>query len=104
MKLSINKTELQNALAVVSKGASSRSTLPVLSGVLVEARGDALTLQTTDLELSIQYPAPALVEEEGRAVVPAKLFSYIVKKPATARRSASRRSTPTISRDFPMWT
>lgn len=79
MKLSINKTELQNALAVVSKGASSRSTLPVLSGVLVEARGDALTLQTTDLELSIQYTAPALVEEEGRAVVPAKLFSDIVK-------------------------
>lgn len=79
MKLSINKTELQNALAVVSKGASSRSTLPVLSGVLLEARGDELTLQTTDLELSIQYTSSALVEEEGKAVVPAKLFSDIVK-------------------------
>lgn len=79
MKLSINKTELQNALSTVLKGASSRSTLPVLAGVLLEARGDMLTLQTTDLELSIQYTVAALIEEEGRAVVPAKLLSDIVK-------------------------
>ena len=79
MKLSINKTELQNALSVVLKGASSRSTLPILSGVLLDVHGDTLTLQTTDLELSIQYTVAALVEEEGRAVVPAKLFSGIVK-------------------------
>lgn len=79
MKLSINKTELQNALSVVLKGASSRSTLPILSGVLLEASGDTLTLQTTDLELSIQYTVAALIEEEGRAVVPAKLLSDIVK-------------------------
>lgn len=79
MKLSINKTELQNALSVVSKGASSRSTLPILSGVLLEAHGDVVTLQATDLELSIQYTVAALIEEEGRAVVPAKLLSDIVK-------------------------
>lgn len=79
MKLSINKTELQNALSVVLKAASSRSTLPILSGVLLEARDDMLTLQTTDLELSIQYSTSALIEEEGRAVVPAKLLSDIVK-------------------------
>lgn len=79
VKLSINKTELQNALSVVLKGASSRSTLSILSGVLLEAADDTLTLQTTDLELSIQYAVPALVEEEGRAVLPAKLFSDMVK-------------------------
>lgn len=84
MKLSINKTELQNALSVVLKGASSRSTLPILSGVLMEAKGDSLTLQTTDLELSIQYTVAALIEEEGRAVVPAKLLSDIVKNLADA--------------------
>lgn len=79
MKLSINKTELQNALSIVQKGASSRSTLPVLSGILLEAVGDTVTFQTTDLELSIQYSTSALVEEEGRAVIPAKLFVDIVK-------------------------
>ena len=79
MKFSINRTELQNAISIVLKGVSTRSTLPVLSGILVEAAGDKITLHTTDLELSIQYSAPALVEEAGRAVLPGKLFSEIVK-------------------------
>ncbi len=79
MKFSINRTELQNAISIVLKGVSTRSTLPVLSGILLEAHGDKLTLQATDLELSIQYSVAALVEEEGKAVVPGKLFSDIVK-------------------------
>jgi len=79
MRFSINRVELQNAISVVLKGVSTRSTLPVLSGILITAEGDKINLQTTDLEVSIQYSAPALVEEEGRAVVPGKLFSEIVK-------------------------
>lgn len=79
MKFSINRGELQNAISVVLKGVSTRSTLPVLSGILISAEGDKIKLQTTDLEVSIQYSVAALVEEEGRTVVPGKLFSEIVK-------------------------
>lgn len=79
MKFSINQSELQNALAVVLKGVATRSTLPILSGICLEAKDDSLTLQTTDLELSIQYTVAALIEEPGKAVVPGKLFSDIVK-------------------------
>ena len=79
MKFSINRTELANALSIVLKGVSTRSTLPVLSGILIEAAGDKIILQATDLELSIQYSVASLVEEEGRTVVPGKLFSEIVK-------------------------
>lgn len=79
MRFSINRVELQNAISVVLKGVSTRSTLPVLSGILITAEGDKINLQTTDLEVSIQYSVAALVEEEGRAVVPGKLFSEIVK-------------------------
>ena len=79
MKFSINQSELQNALAVVMKGVSTRSTLPILSGVYIQAHNDSLTMQTTDLELSIQYTVDALVEEEGATVVPGKLFAEIVK-------------------------
>lgn len=79
MKFSINTSELQNALSVVQKGVSNRSTLPVLSGILVDARQDHILLQATDLELSVQYSAPALVEEEGKTVVPGKLFTDIIK-------------------------
>lgn len=79
MKLSINQSELLNALSIVQKGISTRSTLPVLSGVFVEARGDEVSFQTTDLELSIQYTCAALVEEEGATVFPGKLIVDIVK-------------------------
>lgn len=79
MKFSINQSELQGAISIVSKGLSTRSTLPILSGIYLEARGDSLLMQTTDLELSVQYVVSALVEEEGRAVVPGKLFESIVK-------------------------
>ena len=61
------------------KGIATRSTLPILSGIYLDAHDDTLTLQATDLELSIQYSVSALIEETGKAVVPGKLFSDIVK-------------------------
>ncbi len=79
MKFSINKNELQNAISIVLKGVSTRSTLPILSGIFVEAQADQLVLQTTDLELSISHTVTALVEEPGKTVLPGKLFSDIVK-------------------------
>lgn len=79
MKLSINQSELLKALTIVQKGITSRSTLPVLSGVFVQTVGDEVTFQTTDLELSIQYTTTALVEEEGSTVLPGKLIVDIVK-------------------------
>ena len=84
MKFSINQAELQDALAVVLKGIATRSTLPILSGIYLDAQDDHVTLQATDLELSIQYTIPALVEEDGRSVFPGKLFSDIVKNLANA--------------------
>ena len=79
LKFSINKTELQNALTTVQKGVSTRSTLPVLSGILLDVQTDKVILQSTDLELSIQYSVDALIEEEGKTVVPGKLFTDIIK-------------------------
>lgn len=84
MKFSINKTELQNAISIVLKGASTRSALPVLSGILIDAHPGGLTLQATDLEFSIQYDVAALVEEEGKTVVPGRLFNDIIKSLADA--------------------
>ena len=79
MKLSINQSELMNALTIVQKGISARSTMPVLAGIYMQAQGDEVIFQATDLELSIQYSASALVEEEGQTVLPGKLVVDIVK-------------------------
>ncbi|WP_165062732.1 DNA polymerase III subunit beta [Adlercreutzia sp. ZJ154] len=84
MKFTINKTELQNALSVVLKGVSTRSTLPVLSGIMLDVSGDEVVLQSTDLEYSVKYILPALVDEPGKTVVPGKLFNDIVKNLADA--------------------
>ena len=96
VKFSISQAELQNALAVVSKGAATHSTLPILSGVHLHTADDALILQTTDLDRSIQYKVPALVEEPGETVVPAKLFTDIAKSLPDAAvhfESADRNAT-----------
>ncbi len=79
MKLSIARSELLDALTVVSKGLSSRSTLPILSGILVSVSGGTLELQSTDLEVSIRHSVPCLVEQEGKIVLPGKLLNDIVR-------------------------
>lgn len=79
MKFSINKSELVNALSIVSKAITNRSTLPILTGVLIEAASDSIVLQSTDLEASIQYTVPALIEEPGKMCVNGKLLSDIVR-------------------------
>lgn len=79
MKFSISKMDLQEALSVVSKGMSARSTVAILSGIYISAREGKITLQTTDLEISVRCSSLALVEEGGEAVVPGKLLSEIVR-------------------------
>lgn len=79
MKLSIARAELLDALTVVSKGMSSRSTLPILSGVLFSAKDGSVSLQSTDLEVSVRHSVPALIESEGQTVIPGKLLTDIVR-------------------------
>ena len=97
VKFSISQAELQNALGVVSKGAATHSTLPILAGVHLHTENDALVLQATDLDRSIQCRVPALIEDEGEAVVPAKLFTDIAKSlPDAAVHFESADRTATI--------
>ncbi len=79
MKFSINQSSLLDALNIVSKGISSKSTNPLYSGVFLEAKTDVIILQATDGDLSIQYVVGALIEEDGRTVIPAKLFLDSIK-------------------------
>lgn len=79
MRLSIAKSELLDALSVVSKGMSARSTLPILSGIHISASEGKIVMQATDLEVSIRHEAAALVDEPGQTVVPGKLLTDIVR-------------------------
>lgn len=79
MKISVARGELLEALSVAGKGLSSRTTLPILSGILVSATGDDVVLQSTDLEVSIRDSIKANVEKEGQVVVPGRLLTDIIR-------------------------
>jgi DNA polymerase-3 subunit beta len=79
MKVSVARGELLEALSAVSKGLSSRTTLPILSGIHISAIDDTLILQSTDLEISIKTKTKGRVEEAGQTVLPGKLIIDIVR-------------------------
>ena len=84
MKFSISKNELQQALQKLSKATPTRSTLPILSCVLITATNNKTTLRTTDLELTIDLEISVSIEEEGSAAVPLKqLYDITNELPET---------------------
>ncbi|MCL2024808.1 MAG: DNA polymerase III subunit beta [Coriobacteriia bacterium] len=79
MKLNISKSNLAEALPEVLKVIASRSSIPILAGILIVAQKDTVEFFGTDLETSICVRCAGLVEEEGRVVVPGKIFNDIVR-------------------------
>lgn len=80
MKFKCAQQELNRALNTVSKAVSSRTTIPVLKGILLTAREDKLILTSSNLDMSIRKEIDAVVEEEGSTVAVAKLFGEIIRK------------------------
>ena len=78
MKILIDRDALASALSSVS-AACMRAADPVLACVLVDAQGEAVSFGATDLDQSARTEAPALVEEPGRALVPAKRLAELAK-------------------------
>ena len=79
MRAVCNTETFSKKLALVSRGVSSRSTIQLLGGILLEASGEVMRLAATDMEISVQTSSPAEVEEEGRVVIPARIFNDIVR-------------------------
>lgn len=79
MRISIARGELLDALSIVSKGLSSRTTLPILSGIHVSAQGETVVFQATDLEVSIRTSCKGKVEQPGQTVLPGRLLTDVVR-------------------------
>lgn len=81
MIFSCERNILSEALNTVIKAASSKSSLPILEGVLINTDEDFIILTTNNLELGIECRIPAIVKEDGSIVVgDAKVFSEIIRK------------------------
>lgn len=88
MKLTILKDVLNESIQHVAKAVSSRTTIPILSGIKMEATERGLTLTASDTDISIQSFVPIetdgkeiiKLEVTGSVVLPAKFFVDIIRK------------------------
>ena len=79
MRAVCNTDLFSKKLALVSRGVSARSTIQLLGGILLEADEGSVRLSATDMEISIQTTAAAEIGEEGRVVIPARIFNDVVR-------------------------
>ncbi len=80
MKFSVSKEQLLAGLQSVQNVVSTRTTLPILSNVLLQARDGQLRLTTSDLDVGISCTVAAQVETEGATTLPARRLSTIVRE------------------------
>ena len=78
MRVSVMQENLVKGLSIVGRAVSSRSTLPVLGNILLEARDGQLRLAATNLEIGVNCWLGATVEDEGAITVPARLLTEFV--------------------------
>ena len=80
MKFQVNKDVLNEAVSFAVRLLPQRTTLPILSGILIEADANALRLSVFDYDTSAQVEIAAKVEQSGRVLVSGRLLAEIVSK------------------------
>lgn len=78
LSATVKQSDIKAALARVSKGVASRSTLPILNNILLETTQDTLRISATNLEIAITVEIPATNVEWGSTTIPAKVFGEYI--------------------------
>ncbi len=80
MKLTITREQLQEGLVAVAASVPTKTTLPVLANLLLEASRDGLRLSGTDLDIAVSTTVPASLDQEGAITLPARKLVEIVRE------------------------
>ena len=80
MKLTITREQLQEGLVAVAASVPAKTTLPILSNILLEATKDGIRLSGTDLDIAVSTTVSASVEQEGAITLPARKLVEIVRE------------------------
>lgn len=80
MKLSFEKDSLINGINIVQKAVPSKTTMPILECILIDASSDEIKLTGNDMELGIETKVQGIILERGKIALDAKLFSDIIRK------------------------
>src|ERR687886_1408675 len=79
MKVSTSRTALFTELQTVTRAASTRSAVQALSGVQLSAKGGAVELRATDMEIGLRVPLEGEVVRDGAVVLPARLLVDVLR-------------------------
>ena len=79
LRITCSKDELVQGLGVVARAVSTRTSVQILSGILIEAQSDELRLAATDMEISLRATTSAQVEGDGVIVLPGKTLADIAR-------------------------
>lgn len=79
MKFSCEKLFLQTAVATASRAVATKSTIPALEGILLQA-GPQLTISGYNMQTGIRTTLDADITEEGALVLPSRLFGEIIRR------------------------
>ena len=80
MKFICYKDKILKALNSVVKGVASKTTMPILEGILIQTNDNEIKLTTYDLEIGIEYTMECEIKEQGSTVVNATMFTEIIRK------------------------
>ncbi len=80
MKFTITRQHLHQGLASVSASIPTKTTLPVLSNILLEARDGSIWMSGTDLDVAVRVQVPADVSEPGALTAPGKKLQEIARE------------------------
>ncbi|MFO7818696.1 MAG: DNA polymerase III subunit beta [Halanaerobacter sp.] len=80
MKLKVQQEDLYQGIQTANKAVSSKTTLPILSGLLIETQENQIKLVGTDLEIGIECFVEAEIISEGAIVLPAKYLTSIIRE------------------------
>lgn len=80
MRFTISREKLQEGLAAVSASIPAKTTLPILSNILVETTDKGIRLSGTDLDIAVSTEVAADIEATGAITIPAKKLSEIARE------------------------
>ena len=80
MKLHFRQADLAESVNIVLKAVPSKTTMPILECILIDATGSNIRLTANDMELGIETIVEGTIEERGKVALDAKIFSDIVRK------------------------
>jgi len=97
MKVKVEKQELLKASQMIQNVVAVKSTLPILSNILIEAEDNKIKLTATDLEIGMHCSIPAEVYQPGALTIPAKKFNEMIKELPDAAITLSTLKNNTMS-------